>query len=277
MDNLRSTRDSVLKASRSYYAHRAYYEDLVVQRDPRASKVTKREIDFLEHAFRTHANRPVREVLDVACGGGRHVVGLAHRGYRCTGQDYTPERVEIARARAKREGVSLAVSRGEAAKLKYHNEFDAVIALNILFLLPSDEDVQKCLRQVHRALRRGGVLVCNIDNPFCRANGWLSELLREGSSVGESRVPGIRLASIQRLRSFDPIRGIGWVHETKVIETPEDSHVFRDRERVRLFTFWDLTHYLGEAGFRDIHCLPDWNPRPIKKPQAEELVFVSRK
>ncbi len=277
MGNLRSTRDSVLKASRSYYAHRAYYEDLVVQRDRRASEVTKRELDFLEHTFRTHAKRAVREVLDVACGGGRHVVGLAHRGYRCTGRDYTPERVEIARIKAKREGVSLALRQGDATKLDYQNEFDAVIALNILFLLPNDEDVQKCLRQVHRALRPGGILVCNIDNPFCRANGWLPELIREGSSVSESCIPGIHFAGIQRLRSFDPTRGICWVHETKVIETPDGVHVFRDRERVRLLTFWDLTHYLGEAGFQAIHCYPDWNPKPPKKPKAEELVFVSRK
>lgn len=40
-----------------------------------------------------------------------------------------------------------------------------------------------------------------------------------------------------------------------------------DRERVRVFAFWDLARYLGDAGFQDIHCYPDWNPKPLKKPK----------
>ena len=89
MDHLENARETVLKASRAYYAHLAYYEDLLAQRERRAAETTKRELDFLEFAFRAHATHRVRDVLDVACGNGRHVVGLAHRGYECTGQDYT--------------------------------------------------------------------------------------------------------------------------------------------------------------------------------------------
>ena len=99
MDRLENRRETVLKASRAYYAHLAYYEDLLAQRQRWAAKTTERELDFLEFAFHTHATRRVRDVLDVACGNGPHVVGLAHRDYQCTGQDYTPERVQIAKAR----------------------------------------------------------------------------------------------------------------------------------------------------------------------------------
>ena len=107
MDRLENARKTVLKASRAYYTHLAYYEDLLAQREPRAVEATKRELDFLEFAFRTHATHGVRDVLDVACGSGRHALGLAHRGYQCVGQDYTPEQVQIAQAGAKREGVSV--------------------------------------------------------------------------------------------------------------------------------------------------------------------------
>ena len=82
-----------------YYARRAYYVDLLSQRRP-MDKETRRELDFLEFAFRKKASRRVRRVLDVACGGGRHIVGLTLKGYQCTGQDYTPERFEMAKSRA---------------------------------------------------------------------------------------------------------------------------------------------------------------------------------
>jgi SAM-dependent methyltransferase len=277
MSRLENARETALKASRAYYAHLAYYEDLLAQRERRSTKITKRELDFLEYAFRTHATHRVRDVLDVACGNGRHVVGLAHRDYLCTGRDYTPERVQMAKARAKREGVSVKLSLGDATRLDYQNEFDAVLALYTLFLLPNDDDVVKSLRRAYRALRSGGILVCNIFNPLYAGKGWFSEVTRKGLYVEESHARGIRITTICRLQDFELIQGVAWEHETSIIEAPDGIHIFRDRERVRLFTYWDIFHYLQAAGFSETKCYPDWKTKPPKKPKAETLIFVSRK
>jgi SAM-dependent methyltransferase len=205
------------------------------------------------------------------------VVGLAHRGYQCTGQDYTPERVQMAKARAEREGVSVNLLQGDATRLEYKEEFDAALALYILFLLPSDDDVVKALSQINRALRPGGVLVCNIFNSLYVGKGEFSDVIHKGVTVDESRARDIRIATICRLQDYDPIRGVTWVQETSVIEAPDGMHIFEDRERLRLFTYWDMMHYLNIAGFKEIRCYPDWETKPPKKPKAEILIFVSRK
>jgi 2-polyprenyl-3-methyl-5-hydroxy-6-metoxy-1,4-benzoquinol methylase len=278
MKRLKNTREAVLKASRAYYAHRAYYEDLLVQRQHRFAEAGKRELNFIEHAFNTHATRPIKKVLDVACGSGRHVFGLAKLGYECTGLDYTPERIQIAKVRAKREGVSVKLLQGDATKLNYENEFDAVLALYILFLLPNDDDVIKTLGGGYRSLRKGGILVCNVGNPLYAGKSWYSlQTIYNGLKVVEDRAPGIHSTEIVRLRDFDPMHGVAWWQETSTIETPEGIHVFRDRERLRLFTYWDIVHYLQVAGFKEVKCYPDWDTNPRKKPKAEALVFVSRK
>jgi SAM-dependent methyltransferase len=256
MPPLQDRRKDVLEASRKYYAHRAYYGDLLSQR-PEAVKVTNRELDFIEKVFQRDATRPVRDVLDVACGGGRHVVGLVHRGYRCTGQDYTIERVQIARARAKRERVTVRILQGDASKLGFRDQFDAVLALNILFLLPSDDDVQETLRRAHRALRFGDILVCNIFNPYYSGPGEFSDVLYRGVWTGETRAPGIRKLGITELKDLDRVHGAAWFGSTNTIEAHDGTHVFRDRERVRFFTYWDLSRYLTDAGFREIRCYPD--------------------
>jgi SAM-dependent methyltransferase len=275
---MEDTRETVLKASREYYAHWAYYEDLWAQRSRRLTEVTKRELDFLESAFRVHATHQVKGILDIACGNGRHIIGLAHRGYQCTGQDYTLERVQIAEDIAKREGVSVKLLQGDATSLNYENEFDAVLALNILFLLPSDDDVMKCLRQAYRALKLGGILVCNIGNPFYNGKDWYSlSMIHKRQRASERRVRGMRLTTVDRVQSFDPVHGVAWWQENSVIETPDGIHVFRDRERLRLFTYWDILHYLQEAGFKEIKCYLDWKIKPVKKPKEEKLIFVSRK
>ncbi len=275
---METTRETVLKASRAYYAHLAYYEDLWAQRSRRLTEATKRELDFIESAFRIQATHQVRDVLDVACGNGRHIIGLAHRGYQCTGQDYTLERVQIAEARAKREGVSVKLLQGDATRLKYENEFDAALALYILFLLPDDDDVLKCLQQVYRALKPGGVLICNIGNPFYDGKDWFSlKEIQKGHRVSERRVRGMKFTTIDHIQDFDPVHGVAWWQEKSIIEDPDGIHVFRDRERLRLFTYWDILHYLQEAGFKEIKCYIDWKIQPNKKPKEEKLIFVSRK
>jgi len=273
MGRLENARKTVLRASRSYYAHLGYYEERTYAED-----TNKRELDFLEFAFRTHAIHKVRDVLDVACGSGRHVLGLAHRGYKCVGQDYTPEQVQIAKSRAKREGVAIKLLQGDATRLKYESEFDAVLAVRILFLLPDDESVLTCLRQVHRALKSGGIMVCNIANPFYDGENWFSlKSVQQGHYFNDVRVPRMRFVSIDQVQDFDPLHGVAWWQETHIVETPDGMHIFRELERLRLFTYWDILHYLQEAGFRETKCYPDWKIKSPKKPKAEWLVFVSRK
>lgn len=278
MGRLKNARETVLKASRAYYAHRAYYEDLLFQRQRRAIETTKLEVDFLEHAFRADATRPIKEVLDIACGSGRHVFGLASRGYRCTGQDYTPERVQLGKDRAKREEMSVKLLQGDATRLNYENEFDAVLALYILFLLPNDDDVLKCLSQIHRALRKGGIMICNIGNPFYAGKHWFSlQAIYKGLNVIEDRAPGVRITEICRLRDFDPLYGVTWWDETSIIEAPDGTHIFPERERLRLFTYWDILHYLQASGFKEIKCYTNWKFEPPKNRKAETLVFTARK
>ncbi|HHM12008.1 MAG TPA: class I SAM-dependent methyltransferase, partial [Planctomycetaceae bacterium] len=59
---------------KSWYDFPQYYD--LAFRDE-----TKREADFFEAAFSKYARRPVRRVLEPACGSGRLVAEMARRGY----------------------------------------------------------------------------------------------------------------------------------------------------------------------------------------------------
>ena len=205
------------------------------------------------------------------------MVGLAKRGYKCTGYDLTPERVEMAKARAKRAGISVELKQGDATKLPKDRKFDAILALYILFLLPSDEDVKSCLRQIRNSLLPGGIIVCNFYNPFTTGKHWMVDAIRQGHTLDESRVPGIRITEIGRLNHYDPVRGIASIDETTIVEAADGRHLFRDREHFRLLTYWDLTRYLNDTGFKAIEAYSDWDVKPKKKPKAEQIVLVARR
>ena len=266
MDDAKSIRQEVLHSSNRYYGRLARYYDFLAQRK-RSDRETDKTLDFLQDVFHTDATRPVRQVLDIACGGGRHVVGLAQRGYQCTGHDSAPERVEAAEARAARAGVSVNLSQGEATQLAYDNEFDAVLVIDVICLLPEENDVPKCLGQIHRALRPGGVVVCNIYPPFTTGEAWFSKLLQHGQTVDEQHARGIRITEISRLQRFDPVHGAGWVQATSIVEAPDGRHVFRDKFHFRIQTYWGMTHYFRAAGFQETSCYPDGQTKQAKKPR----------
>jgi len=268
-------RSSVLSHSRRYYARRAHYYDLVAERT-RVDKETTRDLDFIESAFKSHSTRPVAKVLDVACGGGRHIVGLAKRGYECTGYDYTAERISAAKARARRQGVKVTLKQGDATKLPRVGRFDAVLALYILFLLPSDEDIKKCLKGIREVLVPGGVLICNIYNPFTRSRKELMELLDKGTFVDEIHSKGIRIMEVNKLEDFDPVEGVIWSAEIAVVEAPDGRHIFRDKERYRMLTYWDVKRYLEDAGFKEVVPYAGWKVEYKRKSEAEQIVFVAR-
>ena len=121
-------------------------------------------------------------------------------------------------------------------------------------------------------------MVCNVGNPFYKGKDWFSlNAINEGLGVIEDRAPELRSTEVAVLRDFDPMYGVAWWQETSFIEDSDGIHVFRDRERLRLFTYWDIVHYLQITGFKEIKCYPDWKTSLPKKPKAEWLVFVARK
>ena len=98
-----------------------------------------------------------RNVLDVGCGDGDLAVELWRRGAAVTGIDASPEMVEAARARAKREGADISFMVGEAESIPFDPErFDVVVAVTILCFIA---DAGPVFREIARVLKPGGRLV----------------------------------------------------------------------------------------------------------------------
>ncbi|MCI0546525.1 MAG: methyltransferase domain-containing protein, partial [Candidatus Rokubacteria bacterium] len=64
----------------------------------------RQEVNFLVHCFRRYARRPVRTVLDIACGTGPHLIRLADRGYSMSGLDLSPENIAFLEERTTSRG-----------------------------------------------------------------------------------------------------------------------------------------------------------------------------
>lgn len=125
--------------------------------DPR---LTEAEVAFLTRVL------PRGRVLDVACGFGRHALGLAAAGYDVLGVERDPEVAAAARA-AGTDVLELDVR--ELGRVE--GPFDGAISMWASFGWFDDAGNDAVLGSMARLLRPGGRLVLDVWNPAAYAPG----------------------------------------------------------------------------------------------------------
>ncbi len=195
-------------------------------------QVTASEVDGIEKILHL---RPGYRILDLACGGGRHSVELAKRGYRVVGFDLSTALLASARAAARRAKVRVTFTRGDMRELSYRNEFDAIINMFSSFgYFDHAEDDRKVLAGAARALSRRGKLLMERFNREALAyelpmQGWRA--LEDGSLVLQED-------------DFDPLRGR---YETRQIVVDREG-TREHRGSVRAYTLPELKDLFDGAG-----------------------------
>ena len=149
---------------RGFYSTPEFYEIAFNQN-------RKAETDFLEECFRRYARRPVRRVLDVACGTGSHLFRLADRGYDVAGLDLSPENIDYVRRKASERSLSPELIQADMTRFRVRSPFDAVVCMqDSQGHLLTNEAIVDHLRAVARALRPGGVYIFDRMIPNSWAN-----------------------------------------------------------------------------------------------------------
>lgn len=227
-----------------------------------ADKDYASECDVLEEVFGDHAARPVRTVLDLGCGTGRHSLELASRGYLVTGIDRSEAMLARARRSVAERGLGGRFAVGDVRSARVDQRFDAVLMMfAVLGYQLRDADVEASLETVRRHLLPGGVFVFDVwFAPAVEASG-PEEREREveiGGEVWRRTSSGIR-------RPGEPL-----VDVTISLEPRTGGEVMTETHTVRYFGRDDLERYLEGSGlelvllrsFDDLSREPDegsWN------------------
>ena len=111
------------------------------------------------------------EVLDIACGYGRHAVHLAQRGIRITGIDSTERYVEMASRAAEKLPAEFLV--GDMRELNYEERFDAAYCFFTSFGYFDDDTNFDILKRVATALKPGGRFLLDTRNREAHVDGEL--------------------------------------------------------------------------------------------------------
>ncbi len=121
----------------------------------------------LQAALELGAFPPGSHLLEIGCSVGQFSLPLARRGYRMTGIDLSPHSVEVAKRRARQEGLDRAsffIDDAESLDLFPSNAFDGAVSFSTFRYLPR---VDRALRSARRVLKPGGRLVADFPNRWC--------------------------------------------------------------------------------------------------------------
>jgi ubiquinone/menaquinone biosynthesis C-methylase UbiE len=119
---------------------------------------TSGECDFIESEI--GFNKKL-QILDIACGTGRHTIELTKRGYNVTGIDLSESQLKRAKEKAKEQNLSIKFQKIDARNLPFSSEFDLAIMIceGAFPLMETDEMNYQILKGASRALKSNGKLI----------------------------------------------------------------------------------------------------------------------
>jgi SAM-dependent methyltransferase len=202
-----------------------------------------------------------QDILDLACGFGRHANRLAALGHRVTGIDITPGFLEIARRNAREEGVNVDYRVGDMRMIDFENKFDRVLIIFTSFGYYDDENNLQVLKNAARSLRLGGLLIFDIQNR--------DVFLKDFRPYHVNEIDGNLM--IDRI-SF----------KTDTGRMYNDRIVIRDGVRrdkpfsIRLYNPSEICVLLDRADLEVYKMYGDWESGPISS-ESRRMVVVARK
>ena len=117
-----------------------------------------------EQALFAEFLKPGDAILDLGVGGGRTTPYLSRLASRYVGVDYAPKMV--AACREKFPQLEFLVADATNLALLADGNFDSVVmAFNGIDALVPSEARRRCLAEIHRALKNGGVFIFSSHNP----------------------------------------------------------------------------------------------------------------
>lgn len=204
----------------------------------------------------TLGSRPVKRVLDLACGSGRHARYLGARWWT-SGVDLS----EVLLRMAQLDGVPARLVRADMRSLPYRDaSFDLVVNLFTSFgYFETDAEHEQVMRDLARVTNPGGTFVLDFFNA--------AEVQLNLVPYDEASIAG---RHVEQRRAVTPDGRFVVKH----IAIADEGKEFV--ERVRLFTKGELVTMLVRAGFSIERSYGDYSGEPLSDNSPRVILFARR-
>ena len=216
---------------------------------------------FIDNLLAALKPLPHTQVLDLACGKGRHARYLAQKiDWNVTGIDLSPQSIAFAK-QFETDKLHFAVhDMRQSFKV---NTFDYVFNFFTSFgYFDTDAENHQTIAALHTSLKQNGYLVID----FFNAHKVINNLVPAEQQI----IEGVQ---------FDISRELIGQHIVKTIKVTDSKNNFQQTfaERVQAITLEDFTNYLTQNGFAIHQIWGNYALRPFNLTTSDRLIMVAAK
>ncbi|MDC0600157.1 class I SAM-dependent methyltransferase [Flavobacteriales bacterium] len=215
---------------------------------------------FISH-LHGHMGWSSLDLLDLACGQGRHAAAAAQLGHHVVGIDLSPNSIVQAKTIHQSEE-NLSFQEGDMRTFDAGQSFDGVLNLFTSFgYFDEPQDQLTVLKQIKKHLRPGGFLILDFLNLNKSKNQLVPEeiIARSGTTYRIQREFG----------PFNPtMKGF-----TKTIAFEEGGQTHTFQERVAGLDKNTLETMLSQTGFSMTECFGDYDLSPWHSENSPRLIL----
>jgi SAM-dependent methyltransferase len=230
-----------------------YYDLLYKERDQEEAE------RFIKNIINHLKPDPKSNILDIACGKGRHAISLNKMGYKVTGFDLSQKSIASAK---KKENPTLDFYVHDMRKPFMVNYYDVILNLFTSFgYFENERENMAVLNNIYNALKPGGIFVLDFVN--------MERILQHLLTREERNVEGVHFI----------------VHKSKDQNNFLVKHIFIEdgplkfnfEEKIKIFSCSSLKEYLNNSGFEILSIFGDYDLHNFDQAKSERLIIISKK
>jgi len=247
------TNNSAVNKLHSSSLYLYFYEDFLTQ------ERTDRECQFIFDKCHLQKND---KLLDLACGHGRHSIGMSELGLSVSGIDMNTDFIRIAKETATKKNLTINIVEGDILEMEYTAEFDSIILLYNSFGFFNRTDGVALMKLISKALKVGGKFLLDVKNK--------ENFTKEIESSHTTKKGND--AMIDRI-SYDPLEGIVINHRTYIKEGESYDTPFS----MQLYSFKELKDLAHQNNLSIVKKFGSWMGEGWSRDARRIMLMLEKK
>jgi SAM-dependent methyltransferase len=221
-------------------------------------------------------------VLELACGSGRLLLGIARAGIRITGLDYSNSMLKCLREKIAREPSDtqqlIEVIQGDMTTFHLDRKFPLIlVAFRSFQHLLKIEDQVACLSAIKRHLSRDGRVILDFSHTGAQSIGNVAALQESGTQAAFHLGDGRYIELKARVSAFHPATQINDIEMIYYVQYPDGRserlvHAFPIRYLFR----YEVEHLIARSGLLVLNSFGDFDHSPLGD-DSPEMIFIAAK
>ncbi len=239
----------------SWFAHwfdSPYYHTLYKHRDEKEAQ------HFIDNLVAHLQIKKDSNLIDIACGKGRHATYFNSLGLNVVGVDLSPNSIASAK---KNENETLQFSVHDMREIYQKNHFDVVTNLFTSFgYFDNEKDEQRALNAMATNLKSEGVLIID----FMNAEKVIANLVLKEQKI----IDGITFNITRKTESNHIIKDI------EILDKVVKQHF---QEKVKALTLDDFSNFISKAGLKIIDIFGNYMLEGFDSIISDRLILICKK